>query len=117
MLWKIFSWVLPIWNLVTAALLLRYVAFRPREVREREVAMWGASSDASPAGRVVAWGLVASAAATLVALLVTRNPVLATVPWAQFIANAIADRVLGRDGTRRRARQRHPAGETGPVAG
>ena len=105
MMWKIFTWLLPVWNLVASALLVRYVAFRSAETREREVAMWGSTSDASPAGRVIAWGLVVTSAVTLVAMLVTRSPVVATLPWAQFIANAVADRYLGRDAVKSRARK------------
>jgi hypothetical protein len=105
MIWTIFTWVLPAWNLLAAGLLLRYVAYRSAETREREAAMWGSTRVASPVGRLVAWCLVATSAATLVAMLASHDPVIATLPWAQFIANAIADRTLGRDGTKRRARR------------
>lgn len=103
MLWTLFSWLLPCWNVVAAGLLLRYVAYRSQEQRDREAAQWGASGETSPSARMVAWVLAGTSALTLVALLVTRDPVLMTLPWAQFIANSIADRMIGSDGTKARA--------------
>lgn len=103
MIWKVFTWLLPCWNLVSAGLLLRYVAYRSAEEREREQALWGDSGESSPTARMLAWTLVLTSALTLVLLLVTRDAVVAVLPWGQFIANSIADRMIGSDGTKARA--------------